>query len=76
MTILSNAHLSYTNIINLISYACGERSYRSKRIYLSHTEITEITEIIESGSFEVMLTELRPVLIIKAHDFPCVQAPR
>ena len=42
----------------------------------NEVQIADIAEILENGSFEFMLTVLRPALMLKVHDFPCVQAPR
>ena len=46
------------------------------RSFLSPAEIAEIAEIILSGIFGVVPTVLRPVLMLKAHGFPCMQASR
>ena len=44
--------------------------------FLCPAEIAEMEEIILSGIFGVALTVLRPVLMLKAHGFPCMQASR
>ena len=44
--------------------------------FLCPAEIAEMEEIILSGIFGVSLTVLCPVLMLKAHGFPCMQASR